>query len=503
MLHAYWRVVEPPKSAAEVRAEASLFFIHLGGDVYWCAFAVPFQRWMLFLAAFVSQICCGSLYAYGLLTDAVATHFGLSPEAATLPFYVAYGSVGLAAVFAGPFVERHGPRVAMYLGTALMALGHTCAAVAVAYKAPALLHGYGVLYGAGIGVNYIAPVAPLQKWFPDLRGTAAGFALCGFGASGVVWGGLYQVLLVDLGIGGVFWRVGLTTTVLLVVCAAVLRTPPPSYRVHGLDMHGAPEALLEDIAIVDFAKATDYLGPELDPIERVYHDRIQHLSLAECIVSIDFLFVCLTYLATFVFGILFLPRFFDVYKLLYDPPEYAAINFMLCCAGCNFLGRLVVPMASDAAIRLLSLNPAFARKAVFAIAIVWQCIALGILPSTVRDPLAAGVFRGLIWTTAFLVGGATGVVPSLCTDLYGVYNTGTMFGCLLTCSSLTGLVGGAAFTHYFGCWRTSYGLVEAYAMSLHRIHGIVLSGLLFVCLVRTNPVDRFQIGYSACWWRRR
>lgn len=52
-------------------------------------------------------------------------------------------------------------------------------------KLELVFFGYGFIGGAGLGISYIAPVSPLQKWFPDLRGLAAGLAVCGFGAGSI------------------------------------------------------------------------------------------------------------------------------------------------------------------------------------------------------------------------------------------------------------------------------------------------------------------------------
>ncbi|KDO34849.1 hypothetical protein SPRG_00910 [Saprolegnia parasitica CBS 223.65] len=483
-LQAYWRVVEPTKSAAQIDAETYAVYIGIGPDVYYRATCLRFHRWMLFLAAFVSQICCGSLYAYSLLIKPLSARLGATDEAVSLPYYVAYACVGVAAAVAGPFVERHGPRAAI-------------AVLAVATQSHALLYGYGLLYGSGVGINYVTPIAPLQKWFPDLRGTAAGFALCGFGASGVVWGGVYQLLLRDLGLLHVFVVGGVSMTLLLLVCAIVLRTPPPAYRVHGLDMHGVEAFAGDSLSLVDFAKAHDDRWPELDTTERVYHDRIQHQSLRTCVLSADFVFLYATYMATFVFGIVYLPHFYDLYMLLAtSETESDALNFLLVAAICNFLGRLLLPIASDVLIHCANLNPPFGRKLVFGVALGVQSIVLGLLPNALRER-DVETFAAMVWGLAVVLGGATGTLPSLCTDLYGVYNTGTMFGILLTGSSLVGLVGGYVFTRCFSAWKHTSEL-DAYVANVHWVHAVALSGLLFVCLVRTNPVDRFQPGYTLC-----
>ena len=90
-----------------------------------------------------------------------------------------------AALF-GPWLERNGPSKGVLLGSCLFFAGNLLTALGVYVKQLALIYvGYGVFGGMGIGISYISPVSPLQRWFPEIRGVAAGLAVCGFGAGSI------------------------------------------------------------------------------------------------------------------------------------------------------------------------------------------------------------------------------------------------------------------------------------------------------------------------------
>src|SRR5690606_31387244 len=96
------------------------------------------------------------------------------------------GFFGCSAALNGPWLERNGPRKAALIGTSLFFIGNMLSVVGIHTKIIGLIYfGYGVLGGAGLGLCYISPVSALQKWFPDKRGMAAGFAVCGFGAGSI------------------------------------------------------------------------------------------------------------------------------------------------------------------------------------------------------------------------------------------------------------------------------------------------------------------------------
>ena len=92
----------------------------------------------------------------------------------------------ISAAILGPWLERRGPLRGGLLGASLFYFGNLLTALGVYVNAmPLIFIGYGVFAGAGLGISYISPVSPLQKWFPEMRGVAGGLAVCGFGAGSI------------------------------------------------------------------------------------------------------------------------------------------------------------------------------------------------------------------------------------------------------------------------------------------------------------------------------
>jgi MFS family permease len=76
--------------------------------------------------------------------------------------------LGLSAAVCGTWVERVGPRKAMFRPRCCWSSGFAIGALGVASDQLWLVYlGYGVVGGIGLGIGYISPVSTLIKWFPD------------------------------------------------------------------------------------------------------------------------------------------------------------------------------------------------------------------------------------------------------------------------------------------------------------------------------------------------
>src|SRR5580692_7823074 len=87
-----------------------------------------FNRWLIPVAAVAIHICIGSVYAWSTFNRPIKALFPSDPWWFSPPyttFTTALVLLGLSAAFGGPWVERHGPRVAAttaacFFGTGLM-----------------------------------------------------------------------------------------------------------------------------------------------------------------------------------------------------------------------------------------------------------------------------------------------------------------------------------------------------------------------------------------------
>jgi MFS family permease len=197
----------------------------------------PFNRWLIPVAAVAVHICIGSVYAWStfnrpinaLLPDAPAW---FSPPYTT--FSTALVMLGLSAAFAGPWVERRGPRAAATAAAIFFGTGLLIGGVGLALRQSALVFlGMGVVGGIGCGLGYISPVSTLVKWFPDRRGMATGMAIMGFGG-GAFLAGYLNVYFMDLfGVARTVMILGATYFAIMMAGARVIRRPPEGWRPAG------------------------------------------------------------------------------------------------------------------------------------------------------------------------------------------------------------------------------------------------------------------------------
>ncbi|EQC27462.1 hypothetical protein SDRG_14785 [Saprolegnia diclina VS20] len=512
----YWRITVPAKTMAEAKAEPWL--VALPGLFVWRG--VCFRRWHALAATFFTQACCGSIYAYPALLNTLNLHFGQTDGAAmTRIMLVAMACLGVAGALSGPALERRAPRVGMFAGTLCTCLGLLLAHIAVLVTSEALLIlGYGVLVGAGVGLLVLSSIATTQKWYPDYRATCMGVGVLGFGAGLTLWNRLYVSLLhlattTDVVTSSAQLTHVFSTAVaiigpVLLLSSIVLRSPPPNFVVNGVDMHC--------VAADTSANATQHLfvqdeffkvGMTLVNFDAIrasndafvgtdghYYQQVKALSLAQCIFSTDFALLYLAFAATVAPSILFVSQLVHMtaYHFTHND-NVSAMAFARVPVLLSLLGRLVAPLLSDGVVRVFYANPAFARKVVLLVLLGVECAMLPLIAFAITNDDYA-TFQIAVSVMTFATGGGFAIVPCLLSDLYGVYNMGTMYGLLLT-SWCGGVIA-------VGLVLTETDVADASALAglLHALCYVLVVAWALLWLVRTNSTDRFFPGYqiTAC-----
>src|SRR6476469_8073742 len=149
-----------------------------------------FNRWLVPPAALAIHLCIGPAYAFSVfnrplakivaisrlshadtlrtlsqskLVDAVtAAPTDWSIPTVTWVFSIAIVCLGLSAATFGAWLDRVGPRKAMFASAMCFSGGFFLGAIGVRYHQYwLLLGGYGVLGGIGLGLGYISPVSTL------------------------------------------------------------------------------------------------------------------------------------------------------------------------------------------------------------------------------------------------------------------------------------------------------------------------------------------------------
>ena len=163
-----------------------------------------FNRWKIPVASVAIHLCISSVYAWSIFNPPLTRAVGVvasAPEDWSLSsvvwvFSTAIAFLGLAAAFAGKWLEDVGPRMVGFVAACLWGGGFMVGGVGIAYHQLWLIYfGYGVLGGCGLGLGYVSPVSTLIRWFPDRRGMAAGMAIMGFGGGAMIGAPLKEYLL--------------------------------------------------------------------------------------------------------------------------------------------------------------------------------------------------------------------------------------------------------------------------------------------------------------------
>ena len=154
-----------------------------------------YNRWRVPVASVAIHLCIGSVYAWSIYNPPLTRVQGVVASAAddwslsavVWVFTVAIVSLGLAAAFAGKWLEEAGPRKVGVVAALCWGGGYIVGAVGIMTHQLWLLYlGYGVIGGCGLGMGYVSPVSTLIRWFPDRRGMATGMAIMGFGGGAMI-----------------------------------------------------------------------------------------------------------------------------------------------------------------------------------------------------------------------------------------------------------------------------------------------------------------------------
>jgi MFS family permease len=155
-----------------------------------------YSRWLIPPAALAIHLCIGQAYATSVYKNALVEHFDTSLTAIGIIFSIAIVMLGVSAAVMGTWVDRVGPRAAMFTAACFWASGFLIGALGIATGQLWLVYlGYGFIGGIGLGIGYISPVSTLIKWFPDRPGLATGMAIMGFGGGALVASPLSRQLM--------------------------------------------------------------------------------------------------------------------------------------------------------------------------------------------------------------------------------------------------------------------------------------------------------------------
>ncbi len=181
--------------------------------------------WLMAATAFFTCfVVYGVQYSFGAFFKSIAGDLGAGRADTAGIFSVNMFVVNLCGIAAGYIGDRFGPRPLMITGAISVGLGLVLTSRINQLWIGYLTYGFGL--GIGSGCCFIPMVALVSGWFERRRNAAIGLTVSGIGC-----GTLFVVPLVGVLIHHYGWRtsylvLGIASSILLLVCATVIRRPP-------------------------------------------------------------------------------------------------------------------------------------------------------------------------------------------------------------------------------------------------------------------------------------
>jgi MFS family permease len=383
-----------------------------------------FNRWLIPPAALAVHLCIGQVYATSVYKAALVKHFDTSLTAIGIIFSIAIVMLGLSAATFGTWVDRNGPRAAMFTAACFWSTGFLVGSLGIATGQLWLLYlGYGVIGGIGLGIGYISPVSTLIKWFPDRPGLATGMAIMGFGGGALIASPLSRQLM-DLydpaydGTAGtvpsgsavalLFLTLGLVYLVFMLFGAFIVRVPADDWRPVGFDPSKAKQKALV---------TTD------------------NVSAGNAIKTRQFWLLWIVLFCNVTAGIGILeqaaPMIQDFFRngTTSAVAATAAAGFVGLLSLFNMGGRFVWSTTSDY----------IGRKPIYMV-YLGVGLVLYVLLATIGSS-ATWIFVILAAIIISFYGGGFATIPAYLRDLFGTYQVGAIHGRLLTAWSAAGVAG--------------------------------------------------------------
>lgn len=330
--------------------------------------------WAILAAGAAIQLLAGIPTAWGVFQEPVRAEYGFEEETASFVLSWLVAAFGAGGVAGGFLQDRLGPRFAALLGSAGLCAGFVAAGF-VPGQMPWLFYlAFSAPVGAGCAFLYPAVMGCAQKWYADKKGLATGVIGVAVGLSGAALTVLVKWFTELWGIRGCFWALG---ALLGLVC-------------------GGASLLLQNPEETPAAQTQQGMTPKEMLCTSAYWWITASVALATPAV------------------LLFSPRILDLARQS-GLPETAAAWMVAVGAAGSAAGRLSLAAAGDKLGRRAVLVAAFgalaALSAGFAFAKEWLFLA---------------VYAGL----CFFYAGQAAVLPSLCTERFGLAHTGVNYGLL-------------------------------------------------------------------------
>ena len=339
------------------------------------------------LPALLIHLSIGSVYAWSLFVEPIATYINATQSEVQFAFSLAIFFLGMSAAFGGSIVERDIHKSSL-ISFVCFCMGLLITALAVYIKSLLLIYiGYGCLMGIGLGIGYITPIKTLMLWFKEQKGIATGIAVCAFGFASGVASPIITSLMANMSLSDCFIALS------AIYCL-------PMYIAHILIKK--PEWYKENTTKSNFKIKTLFHYPQ-------------------------FILIWFIVFINITCGLALISTASPIMTEQGMTTEFIAVVISI-MGIFNGAGRLIFSAISD---RLR--NRANIYKVILIISIAVSIITI-ILSNTITIPITLIVISACY-------GAGFSCLPSLLSDIFGMDNVSKIHGITLTAWGIAGLVG--------------------------------------------------------------
>lgn len=432
-----------------------------------------FNRWLVPPAALAIHLCIGQIYAYSVFNKPLTRIQGIDSsiagdwELTTVGwiFSIALFTLGASAALFGKWLERVGPRKAMFISALCFSGGFLVAALGVLLHQIWLVYlGHGLLGGIGLGIGYISPVSTLIKWFPDRPGMATGMAIMGFGGGALIASPLAVGLMnyfsstTNTGVAQTFVAMGFIYFAIMMIGVFLVKTPPENWVPTG------------------WTPNSNFMMHKADE----YVDANQAIKTPQFYL----LFAVLALNVTAGIGVLgqasvMIQEMFSAASVPSDTvvSAAAAAGFVMLLSIFNMVGRFIWSSLSDR----------IGRKRTYNIFFILGAALYVLVPIAGRSGNVV-MFVGCFALIISMYGGGFATVPAYLSDLFGTKEVGAIHGRLLLAWSLAAILG-PVLVNYIRAYQIKelqIAAAQAYSTTMYIMAGLLIIGLL--CNLSIKPV---------------
>ena len=433
-----------------------------------------YTRWLVPPAALAIHLSIGQVYAYSVFKLPMTTLLGITSstpndwQQTTIAhlFQVAIAFLGISAAVFGAWLERVGPRKAMFASALCFSGGFLIGAFGIrVHQFWIVMLGYGVLGGIGLGLGYISPVSTLIKWFPDRPGMATGLAIMGFGGGALIASPLSVALMAhfksatSMGVAETWVVMGIIYFIFMMFGVFTVRLPVPGWAPAGY----VPAAT---------AKRMMTTG---------------NVTADQAIRTPQFWLLWVMLCVNVTAGIGILEQASPMIQEMFTGAVTAVVagGFVGLLSVANMAGRFGWSSTSDY----------IGRKATYAMFFLVGPLCYATIPHAGRiHSVPLFVLCCVVILTMY--GGGFATIPAYLRDLFGTIQVGAIHGRVLTAWSVAGILG-PMLVNEIRQHQIDHGVAkaDAYTVTMYLMAGLLLVG--FVCNLLVRPVAERYYAASA------